>query len=588
VFPAARRLLIALLALVLVAVPIAVALAADDDQGSFDPTFGGDGRGTFVATQDSLTTWLKAVDGGAGRTLVAGDAGFTTPNRAAPKPSGLVVRRYLADGSLDPSWTAPAVLAGPGYTRDIRRLADGTVVIAHKTLGGEWQVIRLLADGAPDTGFGAGGVRTLTTTCTDLDRGPAVIGPDGAVTVAGQCSAPTTNQVLERFTPAGEPDTAFGFVELVVGCQEFFPFGLALDAPGRVVTVGVPISSSRACRARAFPRVLSALRYDAQGRRDVSYGGLGLLGAVPSLRPSFEPVFDAQGRLLIGLYSSAIGTGPLETQSFTQETGVFSLDVARLDADGRPDASWGDGGLAALTDAGSGVARSGGVAAVVPLPDGRVAITADGLSNPDVADGSGLVLGRFLPDGKPDTTLGVGGVRDLYDARPQRSALTGQPVLAADGRLTVPLATWTNVFALPTRAAIPATGGQLGVVRLQKVGPTATPGPPTATPPATTPPPVTVTPGPCRSRRAFTVTIRSTSKAKIRRVSVTVDGRAVPVRRRGAYVAQVDLRGKAFGTYVVRIRTTLSNGRTVSQTRRFRTCRVGASDRPAPTVPRTG
>jgi hypothetical protein len=67
-------------------------------------------------------------------------------------------------------------------------------------------------------------------------------------------------------------------------------------------------------------------------------------------------------------------------------------------------------------------------------------------------------------------------------------------------------------------------------------------------------------------------------RALARRVTVTVDGRRVAVRRAGRRRdATVDLRGSGPRTAVVRIRGVTRRGRTVSVTRRFRTCTRSAA-----------
>ena len=62
---------------------------------------------------------------------------------------------------------------------------------------------------------------------------------------------------------------------------------------------------------------------------------------------------------------------------------------------------------------------------------------------------------------------------------------------------------------------------------------------------------------------------------RVRRVTVTVDGRRVRVRRGKRMRATVDLRGRTSGTAVVRIRvdgTRRGRRATSRQTRAFRTC----------------
>lgn len=87
--------------------------------------------------------------------------------------------------------------------------------------------------------------------------------------------------------------------------------------------------------------------------------------------------------------------------------------------------------------------------------------------------------------------------------------------------------------------------------------------------PSSPPPPA------CVSRRRLTIGIPRPRGMRVRRVTVTVDGRAVTVRRGKRMRAVVDLRGRSAGTTVVRIRIDgRRRGKAAMsrQTRAFRTC----------------
>ena len=81
----------------------------------------------------------------------------------------------------------------------------------------------------------------------------------------------------------------------------------------------------------------------------------------------------------------------------------------------------------------------------------------------------------------------------------------------------------------------------------------------------------------CASRRSFTIRLPKAPKGtSVRRATVTVAGKRVKVRTaEGRRVATVDLRGQARRTVTVKVRQRLSDGRLVTQTRRFRPCRPG-------------
>jgi hypothetical protein len=78
----------------------------------------------------------------------------------------------------------------------------------------------------------------------------------------------------------------------------------------------------------------------------------------------------------------------------------------------------------------------------------------------------------------------------------------------------------------------------------------------------------------CGSRRRFAVRVRLPRGARVRAVRATLAGKPVRgARRRGSFVRlTVDLRGRPRQRVTLRVRVTLRDGRTVSQTRRYRTC----------------
>jgi hypothetical protein len=77
----------------------------------------------------------------------------------------------------------------------------------------------------------------------------------------------------------------------------------------------------------------------------------------------------------------------------------------------------------------------------------------------------------------------------------------------------------------------------------------------------------------CVSRRNFTIRLREPRGVRLRTARISVGGRtATAVRRAGRLTATVDLRGLPRGRFVVRIVATTQSRRTLTGTRRYRTC----------------
>ena len=78
----------------------------------------------------------------------------------------------------------------------------------------------------------------------------------------------------------------------------------------------------------------------------------------------------------------------------------------------------------------------------------------------------------------------------------------------------------------------------------------------------------------CSSRRSFVIRVKKSKRGNAKVVSATVwvNGRKVATRKRARITSPVVLTGLAKGTYTVVIKAKLSDGRTVKETRRYKTC----------------
>jgi uncharacterized delta-60 repeat protein len=217
------RLLALLLAGCLTAVPAAA--AAPPHAGSFDRTFGHNGRVTLKFQSERIAPTAVAVQ--PDRKIVVagtvpGDAG-TYPGEFAGRA---VVFRFLPDGSLDPSFgdngIARAGFATPLTIRGLALQPDGALLLSGTTLGSDFQwmgaVVRLLPSGAVDEGFGSDGIARIP-------GGPGYphdvnslseIGAqaDGRIVAAGTQRAYDVHiphdPYLIRLMPDGSPDLSFG------------------------------------------------------------------------------------------------------------------------------------------------------------------------------------------------------------------------------------------------------------------------------------------------------------------------------------------------------------------------------------------
>ncbi|MGH8973075.1 MAG: hypothetical protein ACRD0C_07700 [Acidimicrobiia bacterium] len=180
------------------------ALARYLPDGQLDPSFGTSG---LAVTGQGLVAGLAAALDAAGRVVVAGQGG------EPGGPYDLAVARYLPDGNLDRAFGQRGTIRtdlGPSgeWLSSLALQPDGGIVVAG-TSGSSFALLRYLADGRPDPGFGAAGVVTA---------GPAigsaravVLDPAGRLMVAGErLVVDSQRQVaVARYSPAGTLDAAF-------------------------------------------------------------------------------------------------------------------------------------------------------------------------------------------------------------------------------------------------------------------------------------------------------------------------------------------------------------------------------------------
>jgi uncharacterized delta-60 repeat protein len=391
----------------------AIALARYDAAGHLDSTFGAGGRVKipFGTGSDQLGGLALQADG---KIIVAGSA------TGSP-----ILARFNADGCLDGTFGRGgiasadfAATAGP-----VALQSDGKILVACVTASAEPvpAVARFSADGSLDQTFGSGG----ETTFTDGSIHTLAVQPDGKILV----DVPGGSQdPLVRLLPDGGLDDSF---HLQPPTQLFFgpPSSLAVQPDGSFLVAG-GIDNSR------FPLVVSdnwlssVVRYTADGTADstfgsggvTSFGGLAAAIAVQSdgkiltvdsnamlvrrflADGSADPGFG-DGGAASSIFSAAGGQALAVTpggQIVAAGSSQGDFAVARLNADGSPDASFGTGGGVA-TDFPGPLGLS--TPREVLLPDGRLVVAANAFAGSTYSS----FLTRYNGDGSPDTGFGNGG-----------------------------------------------------------------------------------------------------------------------------------------------------------------------------------
>lgn len=350
--------------------------------GALDPSFGSGGRVCIdmaAGSQDQGEEIFVLPDG---RLLVAGTSG-----------GDFALVRLTAEGRPDPTFDgdgkATYDFGAAEVLRDAALAPDGRIVlVGWRQRPGcpgpgpgieiDYAILRVTVNGSLDPSFGQGG-RVVISNGQVLRAEAVVVQPDGAIVVGGNtasCSRVSIDYSLFRLTATGDVDPGFS------QNRQFFELGpdtvvdIALQGDGKLVVaidtfVGPATSPSR-------DDAFTVLRVYPDGTLDPTFDGDGvavvLFGEGRNATASAVLV-QPDGRIVVG--------GSLRPAS---GFGGSDFALARLNPDGTPDATFGDGGRVVTDLGGNDI-----LLALALQPDGKV--VAAGSSDGNVA------LARYLAAG---------------------------------------------------------------------------------------------------------------------------------------------------------------------------------------------
>ncbi|HEV7732724.1 MAG TPA: hypothetical protein VGR62_11205 [Candidatus Binatia bacterium] len=406
--------------------PIVVGRASEDwyvlrltPTGQADPTFGSGGR-VLVQTTEAFQSYggLLQPDG----KIVLAGRGLCQANCVGFLQSQMALTRHLPDGRLDPTFGALG-LAMPQLGLNqvavaVARQADGSIVAGGTSRAGnfgvdDFAVLRLSDTGAPDAGFGTGGLATL-----DFFGGHDVVvsmvlqpGDVKPVLVGEVVSAGKTVFGVARFTTSGVPDPAFGTGGKVTtdlpGADDVAQ-GVVVQPDGKIVVVGYTGNETSS--------VLALVRYLHDGMPDASFGTNGIVLTPVTARAdgASDVIRNADGTLVVSGWVDFGGDEDFAVLRYL-ENGTLDPDFATAGI-ARTDLFGFHGPDEAIT--------------LTTQLDGKLILLGD----TRLYDSDDFAVARFSADGDLDTAFGAGGhmLVDLFhsDDFDPRSALI-QP----DGRL---------------------------------------------------------------------------------------------------------------------------------------------------------
>lgn len=309
----------------------------------------------------------------------------------------LFLSSFAQDGMPDPSFGSGGKIITPisigydaGYGLAIQ--PDGKILVSGEAengnSGSDYNIVlaRYNTDGSLDAGFGNGGiiVRAIGNGW-DLS-GSVLVQPDGKIVVGGNgWSGSDYDFVALRYNQDGSPDNSFGTEGLArvrVGPSQDYGWGCALQPDGKILLVG-PVNNGSNLD-------FGVVRLQSNGSLDNSFGNGGkvILPLGPADDHSWSCTVQPDGRILL--------SGRREAN------GIRSFAMARLNANGTLDSSFGAGGIV-LASIG-GVSDNGRL--TVLQPDGKILFGGTSM----IEGTDDFVLVRYLANGSPDHTFGANGV----------------------------------------------------------------------------------------------------------------------------------------------------------------------------------
>jgi uncharacterized delta-60 repeat protein len=315
--------------------------------GTLDPTFGSGGKRVVDFGTDDESVYGAALQPD-GRIVLAGDSRLQ-PAVVRLKANGALDTSFDGDGRKLFSWGAIGRITAVAVAPNGKLLLGGF----SGPEGGDIKVARLNANGALDPTFGAGGIATVDFGATEFGEALARQA-DGRILVAGRSSA--TGAVVARLRATGALDPDFGS-----GGRVTLPGGgsasALLVAPDRTILVAGNASGSA---------TMTVTRLKPDGSLDATFGNAGTTAvAFGSLaNPLGGAARQPDGKIVIAGY--------------TQDG--EDVAVARLDAGGSLDPSFGTGGKATVD---FGTATFGN--AVALAPNGRIVVAGQKTGGDDFA-----------------------------------------------------------------------------------------------------------------------------------------------------------------------------------------------------------
>jgi uncharacterized delta-60 repeat protein len=216
---------------------------------------------------------------------------------------------------------------------------DRVLTVGYFYAGSSWQfqLVRMLPDGELDTTFGTGGIAFFDAGAGAEQLNKVIVDPDGKIVVAGYSQAAgDEDAIIARLLPDGSPDLSFGggdgFTTITLTSTPERFEGLCRMQNGKYFAVGSSTTSGGSAN-RLYARFLPDGTLDATYSTD-GYDAAHLLSL---------PYSSTTAKTVLALPDNKVAIAGWYLGDV-----MYDGYVQRLDSNGVPDITFGDGGLDTL------------------------------------------------------------------------------------------------------------------------------------------------------------------------------------------------------------------------------------------------
>lgn len=306
---------------------VAAPLLLQAQSGTLDLSFNGNGISVSNYTNQNNSADAMAIQAD-GKIVVAGATGTSTN-------AEMGVTRFNTDGSIDTTFGENGKVHIStsfikSFVMDMTIQADGKIVLAGyqwNNTTGDFVMVRLNEDGSFDNSFGTNGIAIIDGGKTEVAESILPL-ENGKFLIGGYIN---DQFGIARVNSDGSLDTSFGADGWVETNVSVLSYGntLSINSDGRILFTGSVIGTDNTWQ-------VGVAAYDENGNIDSSFGD----GGIKTFHFGTDNDFSASsiqlndGKILIG------GHSWYETQPLRYE-----IAIAKLNADGSFDTSYGTNGI---------------------------------------------------------------------------------------------------------------------------------------------------------------------------------------------------------------------------------------------------